>query len=122
MELQAYNDSMKTIFADKDDKDILYRRCGEVIGCAYSVEETKQCGTTSHCDYCDLRISALDSYMNNKFIYKKHFSRPFYNTHNQKVIKHLQFSTNIFHFKNDKYIILLIEDITELTNLKKGLN
>ncbi len=42
MELQAYNDSLKTIFSNKKDEHILYQRCGEAIGCAYQVEEAKK--------------------------------------------------------------------------------
>ncbi len=60
MELQAFNDSLKTIFLNKKDEDVLYKKCGEAIGCAYQVEEATQCGKTSNCCKCDLRLSALE--------------------------------------------------------------
>ena len=35
LKLKAFNDSLKTVFSNKKDEDLLYRRCGEAIGCAY---------------------------------------------------------------------------------------
>jgi len=120
--LQAFNDSLKTIFSNKKDEDLLYKRCGEAIGCAYQIEEQKDCGETSKCCYCELRIAALTSYMNNETIYKDHISKPFINSNNQKVDKHLQFSTRLFHFEKEKYIIMIIEDITKFVeaDMKNG--
>ena len=112
MELQAFNDALKNIFSNKKDEDLLYIRCGEAIGCAYVVEEVGQCGQTPHCKHCSLRLSALESYINKKTIYKETISREFYRTDNEKVMKHLLFSTRPFYFENEYYIILIIEDIT----------
>jgi hypothetical protein len=39
LKLRAYNDSLKTIFSNKKDEDLLYIKCGEAIGCAYQIEE-----------------------------------------------------------------------------------
>jgi len=114
MELQAYNNALKTIFSNQKDEDLLYRKCGEVIGCSYHIEEAQSCGATSYCKYCDLRLSALESYINNTNIYKQHLVRPFYDYHNNKVEKQLQFSTRNFYFDTEKYIIMIIEDISPL--------
>jgi len=111
--LRAFNDSLKTIFSNKKDENLIYMRCGEAIGCAYQMEEQKDCGETTRCCDCDLRISALTSYMNNEVIYKNHITKPFFTYDNQKVDKHLQFSTRLFHFNDEKYIIMIIEDITK---------
>ncbi len=122
MELQAYNDALKTIFSNKKDEHLLYQRCGEAIGCAYQVEEAKECGKTSHCKYCDLRVSALKSYAENKPVYNKHFSSHFFNTENQKVLKHLQFSTRLFLHDDEKYIIMIIEDITKFISQQEKIS
>ena len=111
LRLKAYNDALKTIFSSRKDENLLYVRCGEAIGCAYHVVEKKDCGSTSKCSDCELRIAALTSYMKNKVIYKDHIVRPFFTHDNQKVDKHLQFSTRLFHFDQEKYVILVIEDI-----------
>lgn len=114
MELQAYNNSLKTIFSNKKDEHILYKRCGEVIGCAYQVEEVKKCGETTQCKYCELRLSALRSYSENITIYNNQFSRHFFKNNNRKVLKHLQFSTRLFLHDKEKYIMMIIEDLTPL--------
>jgi len=117
--LVAFNDALKTIFSNKKDEDLLYKKCGEAIGCAYQIKEQKQCGETSKCCDCELRIAALTSYMNNEIIYKNHISKPFFDHNNQIVDKHLQFSTRLFLYKNEKYIIMIIEDITKFIDTEK---
>ena len=120
MELQAYNDALTTIFNDKREEEILFKRCGEVIGCAYQIEESKDCGNTTQCNTCELRLSAINCYMNETPVYKQYVSRPFYDTDLKRVQKHLYCSIKLFKFDNEKYIVLLIEDITELMDLKNG--
>lgn len=118
MQLQAFNDALKTMFINKADENLLYVRCGEAIGCAYTIEEQKKCGSTSNCMHCELRINALESYVEKKAIYRKQMSREFYKVSGAKDLKHLQFSVFPFYFQNDYYIIVLVEDITELINLR----
>jgi sigma-B regulation protein RsbU (phosphoserine phosphatase) len=117
MELQAFNDIMKTMFSNKENEYLLYKRCGEALGCAFTVEEMKECGKTSRCCLCSLRESVLISYMEKKAVYKQKISREFYKHSGEKVLKHLQFSTRPFYFENDYYIITIINDIT-LSELK----
>lgn len=122
LKLRAFNDVLKTIFSNKKDENLLYRRCGEAIGCAYQIEEQKDCGKTSQCCKCELREAALTSYMNNQVIYKEHITRPFYTISNQKIEKHLQFSTRLFLFRKDKYIVMMIEDISRFIKHKSHTN
>lgn len=117
--LVAFNDALKTIFSNKKDEDLLYKKCGEAIGCAYQIEEQKECGETSKCCDCELRIAALTSYMNNEIIYKNHISKPFLDYNNQIVYKHLQFSTRLFLHEKEKYVIMLIEDVTNFIETEK---
>jgi hypothetical protein len=112
MMLKAYNEPFRTIFSNKPDEDIMYHKCGNVIGCAYAVEEVKECGTTSQCSSCSLRISALKSYTDGILVYKEKISREFYTSEHKKELKQLQFSTRIFHFELERYIVLIIDDIS----------
>ncbi|MGQ8335079.1 hypothetical protein ACUNWD_00895 [Sunxiuqinia sp. A32] len=121
MELQAFNEPLISIFSARKGEDLLYVRCGEAIGCAYQVDEMKECGKTSQCANCSIRESALLSYFEKKPIYRDNFSREFYMHNGKKVMKHLQFSTRCFEFQNDSYIILIINDITELVETKQKL-
>lgn len=116
MRLKAFNDSLKTIFSNKEKEDLLYWKCGEAIGCAYQIEEGKECGKTSHCSKCELRLAALESYLSDVPVYKKHIQRPFFDYKNVKRNKELQFSTRLFIYNRNKFIIMIIEDITKLVN------
>jgi len=116
MELQAYNDALKTIFSNVKDEHVLYMRCGEAIGCAFSVEEQKRCGETSQCKNCELRESALHSYVTKKPVYKEKISREFFISNTEKILKHLQFSTRIFYFERDYYILLIVDDISKVVD------
>lgn len=117
--LRAYNDPLKTIFSNRKHENLLYTRCGEAIGCAYQIEEKMECGKTSKCNDCELRVAALTSYMKDEAIYKDHIVKPFFTHGNNKIDKHLQFSTRLFHFQHEKYIIMIIEDVSKWFNAKK---
>lgn len=114
MRIQAFNDAVTTIFPLNKDNNIKLVKCGEAIGCAYQVDEMTECGKTSQCCNCELRLSAMESYLHNKTMYKKHIVKPFFTEKGKKENKHLQFSTRLFEFDNEKYIMLIIEDITHL--------
>lgn len=114
MRLQAFNNALKTIFSNKKDEDLHYIHCGEAIGCAYQVEEAKECGKTSQCGTCELRLAAFDTYLNNQVIYKNGIRRPYFTNDHKKVYKDLQFSTRLFQYKEEKFVMMIIEDITPL--------
>lgn len=119
--LRAFNDVLKTVFSNKKDENLLYVRCGEAIGCAYQIEENKNCGDTSRCKECELRIAALTSYTEDKAIFKDHIVRPFFDNNGEKVEKHLQFSTRLFNYQDEKYIIMIVDDITKFVDNSKPL-
>ncbi|HEX3007504.1 MAG TPA: hypothetical protein VHO90_07805 [Bacteroidales bacterium] len=112
MRLYAFNNPIKTIFSNKPDEHLLYLRCGNAIGCAFAVEEIKECGSTSRCAFCELREKALLAYVNRDNVYKGRIKREFYKTDFDKALKHLQFSTRSFYFENEYYLFVIIDDIT----------
>nr|WP_321354832.1 hypothetical protein [uncultured Draconibacterium sp.] len=99
MRLQAFTSALKTIFSNKTKEDLLYMLCGEAIGCAYQIEEAKDCGKTSKCCTSKLRLAAFYSYLNNTVVYKQHIKRPFFNKNGEREMKDLQFSTRQFYFR-----------------------
>ncbi len=119
MELQAFNDPLKTMFINTSDENLLYLRCGEAIGCAHSVDEMKNCGSTSRCKFCELRVNAMLSYIEHKPIYRQKMTREFYKKEGIKELKHLQFSVLPFTFEEEYNIIVLVEDITNLVDIEK---
>jgi len=113
MELIAFNDAIKVMFPMSNNCNLKYKRCGEAIGCAHQIEEQKDCGKTSKCRDCELRKSAMDAYLENRTTYKKRILRPFYTEQNIKVNKLLQYTSKLFSFEGDKYILLLIESVPQ---------
>lgn len=118
LRLRAFNNPLRTIFSYRKDEDILYRRCGDVIGCMHQVEEQKTCGSTSKCKKCEIRVAVLHSYIDQIPICNQQITRNFYDSDGNKAEKHLQFSTRLFSFAKEKYIITIIDDITELKRLQ----
>jgi len=118
MRLRAFNNALRTIFSNKENEDLIMVKCGEAIGCAYQIEEATDCGNTSQCCNCELREAGLLSYIKNVQIYKEHIIKPFFDKTHKKVDKHLQFSTRLFEFQDEKYIIMLIEDITKFYSIQ----
>lgn len=116
MELQAFNNPIRTIFGRNQSLESLMKKCGDVIGCSYAVDEETECGTTSHCKYCDLRLNALECYASKSFVSKKLLSRDFYDSNGTKRLKYLQYDITTFEFENERYIIVLITDVTDLHN------
>lgn len=118
LRLRAFNDPLTTIFSNKKNQELLYRKCGEVLGCAYQIEEGSPCGSTSKCNHCEIRISALLSYVENKPVHNENLIKPFVDFEGNKEDKHLQFSTRLFKYRDENYIVAIIDDITELKKLQ----
>lgn len=118
LRLRAFNDPLTTIFSNKKNQELLYRKCGEVLGCAYQIEEDSPCGSTSKCNNCEIRISALLSYVENKPVYNENLIKSFVDFDGNREDKHLQFSTRLFKYRDENYIVAIIDDITELKTLQ----
>ena len=111
MELISFNDAIKTLFPSATNKELKFVRCGEALGCAYHIDEQKDCGNTSRCRDCELRKSAIASYAEDKTTSFKKIERPFYNEDNEKINVKLQYSTRLFPFESEKYIIMVLESL-----------
>jgi sigma-B regulation protein RsbU (phosphoserine phosphatase) len=114
MMLVALNDVSKTIFSNYANEHNEYRHCGNVLGCSWTVETQQQCGTTEACKICSLREAGLITILTKKPIYKSRLDREFYTIDGEKAIKHLQFSTRVFEYLDENYVIVFVEDITHL--------
>ena len=114
MKLYSFNDPLYTLFSNSNNGDILYKKCGEVLGCAYAVEENKPCGETSNCNVCELREASLLSYSTKEPVKKQVVEREFYLVDGTKELKHLAFSTTFFEFDKDNYLMLIIDDVSDI--------
>lgn len=114
MELYAFNEPLKTLFYNKHEDEYLYQKCGEVIGCAFTIEEQSECGETSNCKKCELRTEALRSYYEKAPALNHHIVREFYTQRGKKEKKHLKFSTFPFRHNDNYFLVLIVEDMSLL--------
>ncbi|MCT4618525.1 MAG: SpoIIE family protein phosphatase [Marinisporobacter sp.] len=116
IELQQFNETFGTLFNKKEDQ-IIGKLCGNVIGCKYTVEESKNCGTTSNCENCIFRKAILNAFHNQNPTYKEILTRSFY-INGKSMKKHFQFTTKYLNFNNQDMVLVILDDITELENSK----
>jgi len=114
MRLQAFNDAFRTIFSSSARDHLLYQKCGNAIGCATAVENSAECGTMDDCCNCQLRKSAIMTYSEGVEYYKNRIQREFFQKNGKKVLKYLQFSTRRISFNQDTYVMLILDDLTDL--------
>lgn len=117
--IKNVNDSFSILF-QKREEQIIGELCGNALGCAFAVEEGKNCGTTSYCSKCNLRKDILKTMSDKVPTYRNKLSRDFY-TSQTKSTKHFLYSTKFIQYHGKKYILIIVDDNTELENQKKKL-
>ncbi|MCF8358235.1 MAG: hypothetical protein K9H26_05720 [Prolixibacteraceae bacterium] len=119
MELRAFNEPLKNLFSNFEGEAMLYMKCGEALGCAHAVEEMKECGQTTHCKHCEIRRDALFAYTSGDAVFNRPISREFYTADGKKVLKHLRYSIRSFRHNRGQYIMVIVNDVTQLMNQTK---
>ena len=84
------------------------------MGVHLRLRKIKIVGETSKCKNCQLRKDGISAYSNKKAIYNHRLDREFYTTDSKKELKHLRYNVRYFPFKKDNYIIVIVQDISEL--------
>lgn len=118
-EVQNINDSFTVLFQKREEK-ILGKRCGNALGCKFAFEENKLCGETSHCGDCNLRNDVLRTMSEKVPTNKRRLSRDFYGD-NYKETKHFSYSTRYIKYDRKEYILIIVDDHTELESHKQKL-
>jgi len=109
------NPIAKTLFGI-DSEVVLRRLCGEIMHCMNAIESKDGCGTTEACPGCVIRNS-VDTAGNGNVVFKEKYRMKI-----QKFDKitdvHMLVSATPFNYDDDKFILLVLEDITEIITLK----
>jgi len=108
-----FNQSALDLVADSDVK-IVRKRAGEVFHCIRSIE--KGCGRSEFCKDCVIRNSVNES-MNGAKIFRKQTALTFIKDGKESEAFFL-ITTAPFDYNGEKFVILTIEDINELIQLK----
>jgi len=109
MELVAFNETIKTVFPYSKHKDLKYVDCGRALGCLPNIDQHKGCGNNVGCSNCGLRLSAINSYLENKPTHRQRISKEVYSDDGSTRQIDLVYSTRIFVFRGEKYLLLLID-------------
>jgi len=112
LQIKVFNNSFLQLFS-KSEENVLVSRFGKATSCAFSIEENKPCGETTHCESCVLRRAALQTMVEKIPVDKMRMERAFY-IDGQPVIKYLDISTRHISFQGRKMILLILYDVTEL--------
>ena len=112
MRVQNYNHAFSEIFR-RTEARILGQLGGNALGCQYTENGTRECGTTIFCNTCDLRNSLLNCFLENVPINKGFLNREFL-INGQLVRKYLIYTTKLISFQGKKNVLVIVDDITEL--------
>jgi signal transduction histidine kinase len=118
--VESINESFSILFQKREEK-ILGDLCGNALGCQFAVEEKALCGETSHCKNCKLRNDILANMSEKVPTNNRKLTRDFYTTDNSKDTKHFTYSTRHINYNEKEYILVIVDDHTELENGKKKL-
>ncbi|MGC8907062.1 MAG: SpoIIE family protein phosphatase [Desulfomonilaceae bacterium] len=112
VKLQDFNTTLEKLFS-RPEQDLLYKRCGNAIGCVFAVEEDALCGEASHCPNCELRNSILRALETNEPTDRARLHRTFY-VGDKPVEKYFQFSVRRLECGEEPLIMVVFEDLTEI--------
>lgn len=110
--IENINESFSLLFQKREEK-ILGNLCGNALGCKFAVEENALCGETSHCKDCILKRDILQTMSEKVPTNRRKLSRDFYSDI-QKETKHFLYSTRYIQYYGKEYILVIIDDHTEL--------
>ncbi|TXT65702.1 MAG: hypothetical protein BAJALOKI3v1_70003 [Promethearchaeota archaeon] len=117
--IQNINRSFTKLF-HKSEEEAYNELCGNAIGCIFPVKEETDCGKTYHCNQCKLRKAISELFENKNDVQKMVIKREFL-IDNQVHLKYFYTIANYFNFKKNDYVLIMINDITELEEAKEKL-
>jgi PAS domain-containing protein len=110
------NPAATKLFKLKSDAT-LHRLCGQVLHCKHAMVSKGGCGTTKVCPECVFRNSVESACMGEKTHKKKYKMN--IELDGKYLDLHLLVTTSPFEYEGEKFVLMAIEDITELVTLKR---
>jgi PAS domain-containing protein len=101
---------------DREPDLAFLRRCGEVMHCLHAVESTEGCGRTKFCKNCPIRNSVQQSIQGQRVVREK--NRMHMVENDQVVEINMLVTTAPFAYQDESLVLLILEDISELMELK----
>jgi two-component sensor histidine kinase len=110
--LRHFNDAFEALFLPSE-AGVIGKLCGNAIGCCFPIDESLDCGETSHCSLCALRRNILTSFTERVPVYRESLSRNFV-IRGRRVRKYFRFTTKYSVYREVEYVLVLVDDVTEL--------
>lgn len=113
-----YNSAASVLFG-QEPEHILRHKTGDTLHCVNAAKTTKGCGHSADCSSCNVRNSVKQAFAD-KMINRLKTKMDLVSGNKVQEI-HLLVTTSPFVFKENRYVLLLLEDISELIQLKRML-
>lgn len=104
-------------FYGRDAKRLLRKLCGDLMECIHAKGSSDGCGTTPFCDDCVLRQIAETLETDNKIVRRLSHMK----LDRQGMVEDvwLLVSGSPFNYEGEDFVILTLEDVTELAELRR---
>ncbi len=102
-----------------DSDDLIEKLCGLVFNCRYAIDAITGCGTATNCADCVVRNSVQLAGIGKSTYKQKHQLKVQKNGINS--VSHILVTASAIEIDSIEKILLVIEDITEMTLLRKML-
>ncbi len=100
-----------------DAEEIVHMLCGEILNCQHALEEEERCGNTKYCENCVIRGS-VENAGKGVAVYKKKYELKV-KKHGKESSRHTLVTCSPFEYEGNDLILLVIEDVTEMFDLKR---
>lgn len=115
-EIFDINPAAKDLF--EIDTDVTLRRlCGAVMHCLHALESEGGCGTTEHCPDCVIR-NAVEAASHGETVHKQAYRMKIQRRDAISDV-HMLVTTSPFNYDGNKFVLMALEDITEVTHLQR---
>lgn len=98
-------------------QNVLLYRCGDVLGCIHSAKPSKGCGRTSSCKECIARNSVTMAFKGNSSVRRR--AKMEIVRDGKKEDFYALVTATPFSYQNSNLVLLVIEDISEITELQR---
>lgn len=118
------NETFRSVFF-VNEEELSDFNFGNVLGCAYSIEDKKECLISPLCEFCELKKDIISAFDENTDTFRKFFSRWFY-IQEEKRQKHFQYTIKHIKQSGEEFVLIILLDLTELfvksEQLQKAIN
>ncbi len=116
--VQAINNILERTFGIRNS-EVMKQRGGEALKCVHAFSSNKGCGYSDECSRCMIRKTANDA-INGKRI-ERNRAKSRFHINNVETELDLLISAAPFNHDGERLAIVILEDITELNELKRRL-